>query len=55
MKQGSLFFFKFHIKISQTTTFSCHAFGILKKLLMNMGAPIWFEIIWNYDVKAIDY
>jgi hypothetical protein len=26
-----------------------------KKLLMNRGALLWFETIWNYGVKAIDY
>jgi hypothetical protein len=23
--------------------------------LMNRGALLWFETIWNYGVKAIDY
>jgi len=33
----------------------CHALGIFKKILTNRGAPTWFEIVWNYNVDAIDY
>jgi len=43
-----------HSKISQTTT-SCHTFGIFRKLLMSRVALTWFEIVWNYSVKAIDH
>jgi hypothetical protein len=34
---------------------SCHALGIFGKLLMNRGAPTWFETVWSYGVEAIDY
>jgi hypothetical protein len=34
---------------------SCCALGLFGKLLMNRGAPTWFETIWSYDVEAIDY
>jgi hypothetical protein len=35
---------------------SSHALGIFGKLSMSMGAPTWFENVWNYGVEAIfDY
>ncbi len=55
MKQGTLFCFLCHAKISQTTTLSCHALGIFGKLLTRRGALTWFETIWSYGVEAIDY
>jgi hypothetical protein len=29
--------------------------GIFSKLLMNRGALTWFETVWSYGLKAIDY
>jgi hypothetical protein len=26
-----------------------------ENISMNKGASTWFEIIWSYDVEAIDY
>jgi hypothetical protein len=56
MKQGSLFCFILfcYTEISQTTTL--HATLLyLEKALMSRGAPTWFEIVWIYNVQAIDY
>ncbi len=34
---------------------SCRTLCIVEKLSMRMGALTWFEIVWSYDVEAIDY
>ncbi len=62
--QGSLFCFVYHSEISQIMALhanipnhsaSWHALGIFKKLTMSRGAVTWFETVWSYGVKAIDY
>jgi hypothetical protein len=32
---------------------SSDALGIFGKLSMSMGAPTWFENVWNYSVEVI--
>jgi hypothetical protein len=51
MKQGTLFCF---VDLWNDNT-SCHAISIFGKLLMSKGALTWFEIVWSYGVKSIDY
>jgi hypothetical protein len=41
--------------MSQTMVLHATLFVIIGKLSMSSGASTWFETIWSYDVKAIDY
>ncbi len=54
MKQGSLFYLSCGNLPNHGA--SSHALGFFGKLSMNMGAPTWFENVWNYDVEVLfDY
>jgi hypothetical protein len=51
MKQGSLFCF---VTLTNHSA-SCCTLGIFGKLWMSKGALTWFETVWSYSAKAIDY
>jgi hypothetical protein len=55
MKQGNLFCFVYHTQISQTTTLHVVLLVFSKRFQMNRGALTWFETIWIYNAKDIDY
>jgi len=48
MKQGSLFCFVCHAKISQTMVLHLHSWCLQKALDESRGALIWFETLWSY-------
>jgi hypothetical protein len=54
MKQGNLFLSSCNLP---NHNISFYALGRLwrVRLLMSMGAFTWFEIVWNYNVEAINY
>jgi hypothetical protein len=55
MKQGSLFCFC-QAEISQTTALDAVLLVFAESFFNELGgAQTWFETVWSYSVKVVDY